>query len=447
MRKIVNIISWIIILIILVLAFKFYNENNFNQFIRSELKIKTSEFKRDNKVRYSENSSYKIISQADNDATFYKKIKVKKNTPYKVTCMVKTENIKPTNGLLGVGAQISLIGSSERSIAITDTQDWQKIEMVFNSKNKEEVDIGFRLGGYLGTCTGTAWFSDFTIEEGVQDNSSTWNFACFIFENTDVIVNGKKIKISMTDSEISEMEDTIRRFKSTVRTMSNNKMTANCSVYRIKDPITRITKDEEFGYFVSPEDVEGTIKDLVKAGDFDHIFIFARLGDEKHPNDIQINDWIGLGSMDYYGVGYSNIRVPNESDSYIYKYDSRVNTFPEEVLLHEFLHSLERTAKEYGYNIPALHDNEKYGYKEQKLVGLKEWYKVYMNEKLPEEIYEFKPAKESQFKYSYQIEEFQEPSNIIEYVKQLFSNLAHNIKYIGKTYTKTNENVIIENVS
>ena len=67
--------------------------------------------------------------------------------------------------------------------------------------------------------------------------------------------------------------------------------------------------------------------------------------------------------MDYYGIGYSNIRLPNSSKSYIYKYNTRINTFPEEVFLHEFLHSLERTAEEYDYKIPALHDYEKYGYK------------------------------------------------------------------------------------
>ena len=63
----------------------------------------------------------------------------------------------------------------------------------------------------------------------------------------------------------------------------------------------------------------------------------------------------------------------------MYKYDTRVNTFPEEVFLHEFLHSLERTAQEYDYDIPALHDYEKYGYKEENLNGLKSWYKDYMN--------------------------------------------------------------------
>ena len=47
--------------------------------------------------------------------------------------------------------------------------------------------------------------------------------------------------------------------------------------------------------------------------------------------------------MDYYGIGFSNIRLPNDSKSYIYKYDSRINAFPEEVFLHEFLHFLEVT--------------------------------------------------------------------------------------------------------
>ena len=75
--------------------------------------------------------------------------------------------------------------------------------------------------------------------------------------------------------------------------------------------------------------------------------------------------------MDLYGIGYSNIRLPNNNSSYIYTYDSRINIFPEEVFVHEFLHSLERNLKERGYDIPELHDNEKYGYKEERLIGLK----------------------------------------------------------------------------
>lgn len=294
MKKIGNIISWIIIIAILVVAFSFYKSNNFNEFVRSEMELHTSEFKRDSEIKYSNTDSYKIISNKLNDATFYKTVKVQKNMPYKVTCMVKTEDVITENDISGVGAQISVIGTTEKSIAITGTQDWQKIEMIFNSKDREEVDIGFRLGGYLGKCTGTAWFSDFTIEEGTTNESKNWNFACFIFENTDVIVNGKEVKISVTENDISDIRDTIGRFKTTVSELSQNKMTADCDAYIVKEPISKLTYDEEFGYFVAAEDVEDSIKDVISQNDYDHIFVIIRLGNEEYRDDIQINDWIGL---------------------------------------------------------------------------------------------------------------------------------------------------------
>lgn len=294
MKKIGNIISWIIIIGILIMALNFYKQNNFNEFVRSEMNLHTSEFKRDTEVKYSKSNSYKIISNTANDATFYKTVKVQKNTPYKVTCMVKTENVIAEDDLSGVGAQISIVGSSEKSVAVTGTKDWQKIEMIFNSKNREEVDIGFRLGGYLGKSTGTAWFSDFTFEIGTSAESKDWNFACFIFENTDVTVNGKEIKLSMTNIDISDIKDTITRFETTVGTLSQSKMNANCDIYRIKEPIKKLSYDKEFGYFVAAEDIENTIKNIINKNNYDHIFAIIRLGNEEYVDDIQINDWIGL---------------------------------------------------------------------------------------------------------------------------------------------------------
>lgn len=439
-------------LAILILAFNFYKSNNFNEFIRSEMNLHTSEFKRDNETKYSKTASYKITSNTKNDATIYKKVKVEKNKPYKVTCMVKTENITPENEKSGVGAQISIIGTTEKSTAITGTQDWQKIEMIFNSKNREEVDIGFRLGGYLGECTGTAWFSDFTFEEGTSNQNNNWKFACFIFENTDVKIEGKNVKLSMTDTDISDIKNTMQRFRTTIQELSENKMTADYDTYIVKEPITNLSYDQEFGYYVAAEDIENSIKEIVKENEYDHIFVVIRLGDEEHKNDIQINDWIGLGSMDYYGIGYSNIRLPNSSKSYTYKYNAKINTFPEEVFMHEFLHSLERTAEEYGYTIPALHDYEKYGYKSQKLTGLKEWYKNYMNQNikttngyigLPEKVFTLKPAKNLDFKYSYKIDEFHEPQNAIEQIEQLFKNVVYNAKNIKKLFEE-NQKLNIE---
>lgn len=140
--------------------------------------------------------------------------------------------------------------------------------------------------------------------------------------------------------------------------------------------------------------------------------------------------------MDYYGIGFSNIRLPNDTQSYIYKYNTRINQFPEEVLLHEFLHSLERNAEEYGYEVPALHDYEKYGYKNERLIGQKNWYEDYMNKNieaaegkigLPEEIYTLKPAKSNNFQNAYKLEEFKEPENIIEEIKQILEQVGQRL--------------------
>ena len=86
--------------------------------------------------------------------------------------------------------------------------------------------------------------------------------------------------------------------------------------------------------------------------------------------------------MDYYGIGYSSIRLPNDPRSYVNKYNSRKDTYPEKVFLHEFLHSLERNAQEYGYDRPELHDYEKYGYENELLEGQKQWYTDYMNKEI-----------------------------------------------------------------
>lgn len=437
--KLIDLIIVIVLLVVLYVAYQYYQTNNFNKFVRSETNPYTSKFVRDSDEKYSKKSSYKIESTQYNDAMFYKKVKVEKNTPYKVTCMVKTKDIQAKEEKSGVGAQISIENTTERSIAISETQDWQKIELIFNSKDRESVNIGFRLGGYLGDAKGEAWFSDFTLEKGSSDANNEWKFACFIFETTDVNLNGNQIKLNVTSNDIQDISSTFKRFQDSCRVLSEGKMKANCEIYKVTKPITKLSYDEEFGYYVSPEDVEEQIKAKIQDSDYDHIFVIVRLGDENHENDIQVNDWIGLGSMDYYGIGFSNIRLPNSSKSYIYKYDTRINTFPEEVFLHEFLHSLERNAEEYGYERPELHDYEKYGYKNEALIGQKKWYTDYMNKNistnsgkigLPKEIYTLKPAKSNDFKYSYQIEEFKQPRNIIESIIELFSNILNNIKYI-----------------
>lgn len=270
-------ITLIILFILLYFAYQYYQLNNFNDFVRSETNLYTSNFKRDKEIKYSDKRSYKIESPEYNDAMFYKTIKVQKNTPYKITCMIKTQNVVAETENSGIGAQIAVEGTTERSIAISGTQDWQEVELIFNSKDREEVNIGFRLGGYLGKATGEAWFSNFKIEEGNASSNSNWKFACFIFQTTDVTIDWKEIKLDVTQSDINDIKSTINRFKNSCNELSQGKMTANVDVYQINTPITKLSYDNEFGYYVAPEDIESQIKDTISQNDYDHIFIVMRL--------------------------------------------------------------------------------------------------------------------------------------------------------------------------
>lgn len=133
--------------------------------------------------------------------------------------------------------------------------------------------------------------------------------------------------------------------------------------------------------------------------------------------------------MDLEGIGFSNIRLPNDKSSYIYTYDPRINTFPEEVFIHEYLHSLERILQERNYKIPALHDNEKYGYTQEILVGLKDWYNDYMTCDirtdngdligLDEIVYTLTPPAESDFRFSLEKNFNHEPENVIEEIRAI----------------------------
>lgn len=275
--RIAYIVTIIILCALLYYAYQYYQSNNFNNFIRSELNLYSSEFKRDNDVKYSDKKSYSIESTEYNDAMFYEEVKVEKGKPYKVTCMVKTENVEAKNGNSGVGAQISIEGSTERSVSIQGTNDWQKIELIFNSKDRETVNLGFRLGGNLGEAKGKAWFSDFTLEKGTLENNSNWNFACFIFKNTNVNINDNQINLEVTNGDIRDIENTISRFEDSCYTLSEGKMTANCDIYEIDTPLSKLSYDEEFGFYVAPEDVEPQIKDIISNNNYDHIFVVVRL--------------------------------------------------------------------------------------------------------------------------------------------------------------------------
>ena len=292
--KITNIVFAIVVLVILSKLYGLYKTYNFNGFTKAEYNVGNSKFTRDKEITYTYDYSYKIESKNYNDAIFYKKIKVKPNTPYKITCMVKTENVENEKEKFNSGAQISIADTVECSESIVGTNDWQELEFIFDSKNREEIEIGFRLGGNESNGKGTAWFSDFKLEQGVKDESSNWNIACFIMKNVDVSIDNKELELNMSLSDIQNMKTNMERFKKSANILSNGKMRVDYDIYEIDEPVTTVTYSEEFAYYLDPADVQKIIEKYLEKEEYDYIFVTVRLGDMDENIEIPVNDWIGL---------------------------------------------------------------------------------------------------------------------------------------------------------
>ncbi len=430
MKKVISRIFSLIILIGLITALVYiYNKYYFNDFIKANENKGETSYYRDSSQKYNGQKSYCIENKDYNDALFFKEISVKKDTPYRITCMVKTENVesdKPETS----GACISIMGTADQTIPIQGTTDWQKVTLLVDSKEQDTLDISFRLGGYDGYSKGKAWFSDIHVEEGIKDETSDWNVVCFLIDNIDVNIEGKHHTYSLTQEDKDLLKDNLKRFANTVESFSNNAMTVSYQTVEIKEPLTSLSYDQENYYYVAAKDVKPLIDDYVQKNEYDHIFIGIRMGDTL--SSIPVNEWIGLGSMRYDSIGFSNIRMPNDlRNSTMYKYNIKNDTFPEEVFVHEFLHSLERNLTEKGYTFPALHDNEKFGYENQNKTGLKDWYRDYMRCNIDSNVgktgldpivYKTKPIQLSDFNYAQEIEFENVPHNIIDIVSQIISN-------------------------
>lgn len=293
--KISNIIFTIIVIFVIYKLLGLYKVYYFNDFTKAEQTLGITKFTRDNKIKYSDNYSYKIESDQFNDAIFYKTINVKKNTPYKLTCMVKTKDVQNASKKNNGGAHISIVNSVEASKYISGTEDWQKLEFIFDSKNRDTIEIGFRLGGNETNSKGTAWFSDFKLEEGIKTNSNNWNVACFIMKNIDTqLSDGQKLKLSMELKDVESVKSNMQRFAVACKDLSEGQMTAQYDVYEIEEPIKTITYSEEYGYYVDSADVEDIITPYLNKKEYDYIFVAVRLGDLDKNIEIPIYDWIGL---------------------------------------------------------------------------------------------------------------------------------------------------------
>jgi hypothetical protein len=102
-----------------------------------------------------------ISSTEGADAGWLGTVAVKPNSRYRLIGWIKTENVQAGTGK---GALLNLHNIQPlQTPAVTGTQDWTKVEVVFDTGENAVVQINCLLGGW-GQSTGKAWFDDVSIE-------------------------------------------------------------------------------------------------------------------------------------------------------------------------------------------------------------------------------------------------------------------------------------------
>lgn len=92
-------------------------------------------------------------------------MQVERNTRYRLSGCIKTDNVAHTGESNDVGANLSLLGSWAPPQGVLGSSDWTCTSLVFYSGNDTQVVVAARLGFYYGTTTGTAWFDDLRLEK------------------------------------------------------------------------------------------------------------------------------------------------------------------------------------------------------------------------------------------------------------------------------------------
>lgn len=99
-----------------------------------------------------------ITSLKNADIGWGARVKVKRNTRYRLGGWIKTKDIR------GSGTMFNVHGVGHRTKAVKGTKDWAEYSVEFDSGNTTEIFIHALFGGYGGQ-SGSAWFDDIYVQE------------------------------------------------------------------------------------------------------------------------------------------------------------------------------------------------------------------------------------------------------------------------------------------
>ncbi len=301
----------------------------------------SSTAKVDKKRVYSDSDySIKIVNTDYNMSYVEKTFKVKKNTRYRASVMAKCSGYQlDKNFLTDSGAAIGAPKGAS-GVQKYNSTTWRRIYYEFESGNNTEYTVALYNGLWNSYCKGTAWFSDFRLEEYSAKPTNQWNVLTVVFKNVKapVEMDGKKFTYTDTlnDDDVKFLTDTLNRLYTSVPLLSGNKWGFNSiDVVSSNAVINELKKYGENGYCLDSD--SGCV-----SRELDRILEEAEKESGKTYNQIiavaplsgVAGDWWGLGGgKKYNGISFCQVQHKSGND-----FSKWYKNFHEAIFVHEMLH-------------------------------------------------------------------------------------------------------------
>jgi len=150
----------------------FHTEANFEEFNVNHWQIATwknrpLQVSVSSEVPQQGSGSLRIrVTEDADDVTVYQPVSVIRNSRYRLTGWIGTENVVVDSMETGTtGAILNIFDREDSSESILGTSDWKQVTLEFDSGEEDVLNIGCRLGQHGSSCTGTAWFDDLKLEK------------------------------------------------------------------------------------------------------------------------------------------------------------------------------------------------------------------------------------------------------------------------------------------
>lgn len=131
----------------------------------ADTEVPSSTLSWDGTVAHSGRHSVRIQSPTAQDVWWVQTVGVRTHTLYRLSGWIRTRGVMRSAEERDAGANISLLGTFDRSVAVLGDHDWTQVAVTLDSGDLTDITVAARLGFWGGTTAGTAWFDDLSLTE------------------------------------------------------------------------------------------------------------------------------------------------------------------------------------------------------------------------------------------------------------------------------------------